>query len=103
MLFGIRQHAVKRKLERDESNRTRHIQSKPREQSHAVLFRLWFWEHRRSAEYVPKPGRGGCRFPVPDVCRQDSGVWPRSRSDALEPGLGGIEADAHHRTRIHAV
>src|SRR6266566_744796 len=114
MLFGIRQHAVKRKLERADSNRTRHIQRDPREQSYAFPERVRYGEHRRRAEHVPEPRCVGLRLraavldrvwnvPLSDLRRQNTWLWPRSRSDALERGLGGIEADAHHRTRIHAL
>src|SRR6266699_2294555 len=60
MLFGIRQHAVKRKLERADSNRTRHIQRDPREQSYAFPERVRYGEHRRRAEHVPEPRCVGC-------------------------------------------
>src|SRR6266699_3725344 len=95
MLFGIRQHAVKRKLERADSNRTRHIQRDPREQSYAFPERVRYGEHRRRAEHVPEPRCVGLRLraavldrvwnvPLSDLRRQNTWLWPRSRSDALE-------------------
>src|SRR5216683_5701050 len=114
MRLGIRQYAVKRELSRADTNGIRHIQRDPREQSYAFPERVRYGEQpRRRAEHVPERRCVGLRLraavldrlwkvSLSDLRRQNTWLWACSRSDALERGLGGIEDDAHHRTRIHA-